>query len=222
MAGYRFDFHGAALEARGSGALWWAARRVLVVSDLHLGRSARMARRGGALLPPYEGRETLHRLEAEIRATDAACVICLGDSFDDLDAVALPRDEAEWLARLMAGRDWIWIEGNHDPAPAAPGGRHAAELRLDGLVLRHIARPEARAEVSGHYHPKARLAGQSRPAFLLDGARVILPAFGAYTGGLDATDPALQDLMGARARAVLTGPAALVMPLPRPARARRG
>lgn len=212
---YSFDFHGARLAARSSGALWWAAHRLLVVSDLHLGKSDRMARRGGALLPPYEGRETLMRLDAEIEALAPATVICLGDSFDDIAGAHLPPDEAMWLARLMAGRDWVWIEGNHDPGPISLPGRHMRDLTLDGLVLRHITEPGAQAEISGHYHPKARLAGRTRPCFLMDEARVILPAFGAYTGGLATTDPALTALMGPKARTVLTGTPLLVIPMPR-------
>lgn len=200
------------MEARESGALWWSARRMLVVSDLHLGKSGRMARRGGVLLPPYEGRETLMRLEGEIAALAPETVTCLGDSFDDPEAATLPQDEALWLARLMAGRDWIWVEGNHDPGPVVAHGRNVAELHVRGIVLRHIARPGAIAEISGHYHPKVRLAGQSRPAFLLDRDRLILPAFGAYTGGLRVEDPAIAGLLRADARAILTGKGGLVVP----------
>jgi hypothetical protein len=216
--GYHFTFHGVGLEARSSGALWWAEQGMLVVSDLHLGKSARMARRGGVLLPPYEGRETLLRLDAEIGALSPLTVVCLGDSFDDAASADLPEDEALWLARLMAGRDWVWIEGNHDPGPVAIAGRHLAEFRRSGLVLRHIARTGTTAEISGHYHPKIRLAGRARPAFLIDRDRMILPAFGAYTGGLFADDPALATLMQPDGRAVLTGPGGLVVPLHRPGR----
>ncbi len=204
------------LHALPSGALWWPARRVLAVSDLHLGKSARLARRGGALLPPYETRATLERLEADIAATRPAGVICLGDSFDDTAAAgALEEDALLWLARLMAGRDWTWIEGNHDPGPIALAGTHRASLTLGALTFRHIADPAQRFEVSGHYHPKARLAGQARPCFLADAARIILPAYGAYTGGLWSHDPALTGLMQPGALAVLTGPKARVIPMPR-------
>lgn len=211
---HEFSLFGVALQARASGALWHEASRLLVVSDLHLGRSERLARRGGALLPPYETRETLSRLDAEIEATQAARVVCLGDSFDDL-AAAGSLDEAErlWLARLMAGRDWVWIEGNHDAGPVEIGGTHRAEVVLGPLVLRHIPAAGARGELAGHFHPKVVLAGRSHRAFLIDGSRVILPAFGAYTGGMRPGDPALAGLMAADAIAVLCGSRAVPVPL---------
>lgn len=220
MTGYDFTLAGVRLTARPSGALWWPAEGLLAVSDLHLGKSERLARRGAALLPPYETRETLARLAAEIAATDPRTVLCLGDSFDDLAAAGrLDAADSADLARLMAGRRWLWVEGNHDPGPVEIGGTHLAEYRLAPLTFRHIADPEAQDEVSGHYHPKARLSlgGQavSRPCFLIDAARVILPAFGTYTGGLRSDDPALEALMGRKALAVLTGPAARAIPMPR-------
>lgn len=204
---HRFTFAGAPLAALPSGALHWPDERLLVVSDLHFGKSARLARRGGALLPPYETQATLERLAADLDATGAVRVLCLGDSFDDLEAGEEMYGAARlWLGRLMAGRDWIWAEGNHDPGPGVFGGRHVAEFRLGPLTFRHIAQPGAAAEVSGHYHPKARLAGQSAPCFLLsDPERLILPAYGAYTGGLDCASPALAPLIGPGALAILTG-----------------
>ena len=207
----------ATLHALPSGALFWRDEQLLCVSDLHFGKSERMARRGGPLLPPYDTRATLGRLDADIEATGASRVICLGDSFDDM-AASDGLDEADrlWLARLMAGRHWTWVEGNHDPGPLDVGGSHKAEVTIAGLSFRHIANPAAAApEVSGHYHPKARLAGRARPCFLIDAARVILPAFGTYTGGLSSHAPVLSALMRPDARAVLTGPTALVIPMPR-------
>ncbi|SIS56122.1 ligase-associated DNA damage response endonuclease PdeM [Phaeovulum vinaykumarii] len=215
---FRFTLCGLALEARAAGTLFVPDLATLIVADLHLGKAARMARQGGALLPPYETAQTLERLGAEIAATRPARVIALGDSFDDDAARALPPPEAAQLATLCAGRDWIWIAGNHDPAGAPEA------MTLGPLVLRHIARPGARAEISGHFHPKARIgAGRARPAFLIDRDRVILPAFGTYTGGLSADDPALAGLMRADALAVLTGDRALAVPLAglSPARGRR-
>ena len=186
------------------------------MSDLHLGKSLRIARRGGTLLPPYEVADTLALLDAVIEARDPAHVICLGDSFDDLEAADLPDRDRLWLTRLMAGRRWTWVEGNHDPGPLGLGGEHRAIVGLDGLTFRHIADPGAvGAEISGHFHPKARVAGQSRPCFLLDGTRLILPAFGTFTGGLACTDPVLVALMAPDARAILTGRAALAVPMPR-------
>lgn len=201
---------GAQLAALGSGALWWEDRSILCVSDLHLGKSERTARRGGPNLPPYETRDTLIRLENDLRQTNATTVICLGDSFDDLTAAeALPEQERLWISRLQAGRRWVWIEGNHDAGPLDLGGSHLAELPLPPLTFRHIANSGKSGEISGHYHPKVkvqtRLRMISRPAFLFDSDRVILPAYGTYTGGLRSTDEALTKLMRPEARAIITG-----------------
>lgn len=216
MTAHAFTLADAALSALPSGALHWPDRHLLCVSDLHLGKSERLARRGGALLPPYETRETLSRLDAVIEATQPETVICLGDSFDDLTAAhSLPETERLWLLRLMAGRNWVWIEGNHDAGPVEIGGSHRAEFTLGPLTFRHIADATQSGEVSGHFHPKLRLGGQSRPCFLLDSNRLILPAFGAYTGGLRHDDPALAGLMGRGALAILTGSRAVPCPLPR-------
>lgn len=216
MTSYAFTLADEALLALAAGALYWPAQDLLCVSDLHLGKSERLARRGGVLLPPYETRETLTRLDAALSATGARHVVCLGDSFDDGAAEGgLAEDDRLHLSALMAGRSWTWIAGNHDPAPLALGGTHRAEVKAAALTFRHIAIPGAAGEISGHYHPKAAVAGRSRPCFLIDSAKVILPAFGCYTGGLRATDPALAALMAPRALAVLTGPRALAIPMPR-------
>lgn len=220
MNTYRFAFAGIGLELLASGALVWPGERLLVVSDLHLGRSERYARNAGALLPPYEVQDTLTRLEADLDTTGAEQVICLGDSFDD-GAAAGGLDETgrAWITRLMAGRDWVWIEGNHDPGPTELGGSHRAELALGPLTFRHIAQAGASGEVSGHYHPKARLSAggrsRARPCLLHDRARVILPAFGTYTGGLRSDDAALAALMGPEALAVMTGTPPRAIPMPR-------
>ena len=217
-----FQFRDAALAALPSGALHWPAMGLLVVSDLHFGKSARLSAVGGAALPPYETRETLLRLEADLAATGADRVICLGDSFDaaGIDA-ALPEDDRLWILRLQAGRDWTWIEGNHDPGPVSLGGTHLAELTIGPLVFCHIATPGAVGEVSGHYHPKARLRLRgrviSRPCFLVDERRLILPAYGAYTGGLRCDHAALAGLMNPDARAILTGPTPVTIPMSRSA-----
>lgn len=215
-----FALGGAMLTALPSGALHWPSERLLCVSDLHFGKSERLARRRGTLLPPYEMRETLARLDADLAATSAQRVVCLGDSFDDLTAAgALEEDDRLWLLRLMAGREWIWIEGNHDAGPVDLGGTHLAEYRLGAITFRHIASPATaeRPEISGHYHPKARLAGLSRPCFLIDAARVILPAYGAYTGGLNCEAGELAALMAPGALAVMTGAKTLALPMPRKA-----
>ena len=218
MNEHHFTLAGTDLAARASGALWWPERQVLVVSDLHLGKSERIARLGGAMLPPYETQDTLARLDAEIAKTDPKTVICLGDSFDDSAAVTGLQDDIQtWLMRLMAGRRWIWIEGNHDPGPVDLGGTHLAELPLPPLTFRHIAEAGTSGEVSGHYHPKATVKTRgrniSRPCFLYDSDRLILPAFGTYTGGLRSNSPVLATLMRPEARAVLTGSVACVVPM---------
>lgn len=211
---------GARLLALPSGALAWPEAGTLVVSDLHLGKSERMVRRGGAFLPPYETLDTLTRLQADIGRTDPRTVICLGDSFDDADAAhALGEPEAAALAHAMRDRVWIWVEGNHDPGPLPLGGLQAADVAMPPLAFRHIAEPGADAEVSGHYHPKATLPTRggtvTRPCFLLDRDRLIMPAYGTYTGGLDACAAPLQTLMRPDALAILTGRAAVPMPMPR-------
>ena len=220
MTSLPFPFRGETLHALPSGALYWPARAVLCVSDLHLGKSERMARRGGALLPPYESIETLDRLDADIAALRPATVICLGDSFDDLTAAeTLPDPLKARLSSLMAGRRWIWISGNHDPGPLDLGGSHLAEYCDGPLIFRHIAEDRAMGEISGHYHPKARitLRGRmiSRRCLLRDEDRLILPAYGAYTGGLFCDRPELSALMAEGAEAILLGTPPLRLPMPR-------
>ncbi|SDI66859.1 ligase-associated DNA damage response endonuclease PdeM [Lutimaribacter saemankumensis] len=219
-SGYPFTLAGQTLLALGSGALWWPDRRLLCVSDLHLGKSERFARRGGAPLPPYETRDTLMRLHRDIEDYQPGIVVCLGDSFDDTAAAqGLDDEDRLWITRLQAGRRWVWIEGNHDPGPVDLGGTHLAELPQPPLCFRHIADPAQSGEISGHYHPKAairtRVRTISRPCFLIDGDRVILPAFGTYTGGLRSSDAVLDTLMRPEALAVLTGPTPRPMPMPR-------
>jgi DNA ligase-associated metallophosphoesterase len=208
---------GETLHALPSGALLWPARNLLAVSDLHLGKSSRLARRAGTLLPPYETRATLDKLATDIEAHRPATILCLGDSFDDLTA-SDEMDEADalTLTRLMAGRQWIWVEGNHDPGPMTLGGTHRSQAQIGPLTFRHIAIPGESNEISGHYHPKARLSGQAKPCFLADNARIIMPAYGTYTGGLWCEHEPLSGLMEAGALAVLTGKKALAIPMPRP------
>ncbi|MEM9552376.1 MAG: ligase-associated DNA damage response endonuclease PdeM, partial [Pseudomonadota bacterium] len=220
MNAHAFSFAGNRLHALGSGALWWEAEALLCVSDLHLGKSERMARRDGSMLPPYETRDTLERLQNDLDITGARTVVCLGDSFDDLDAaLALPEDHRLHITGLQAGRQWIWIEGNHDPGPIDLGGTHRAELTIDTLTFRHVAKPGSVGEVSGHYHPKVEIPTRgrliSRRAFLLDNDRLILPAYGTYTGGLRSHDAILSSLMHPQATAILTGPRLHAVPMPR-------
>lgn len=174
MNALEFSFRDQNLLALASGALFWPDQRLLVVSDLHLGKSARVARYGGAQLPPYETTETLARLTNDLSATNATSVICLGDSFDTPHVhEALPESDLLTLSTLQAGRDWVWIEGNHDPGPVNLGGTHRADLHMGSLLFRHIAQTGPQpGEVSGHFHPKATLSlrgrALTRPCFLFD------------------------------------------------------
>jgi len=199
--GAAFDFHGAALLADASGALVWPDQETLIVADLHLEKGSAFAVNGSPL-PPYDSLETLRRLATVIRRHRPRRVICLGDSFHDTDAAGrLADDDAEALRRLTAAHDWIWITGNHDPAPPAGlGGISTAEFHGGNLLFRHEAKRRAEGEISGHYHPKASITVRNRRVggrcFVTDGKRLILPAFGAYAGGLDVHDPAIERLLG--------------------------
>ena len=222
MNGHPISLAGAELIAMPTGALWWPAERTLVVADLHMAKSSRAARRTGTMLPPYETQDTLARLARDMAGTRPRRVICLGDSFDDAAGCAeLDPSDEDTLARLQEGLQWLWIEGNHDRSATPPAGTAAIELFQKPLTFRHIAAPGARGELSGHYHPKARVSasGQriSRPCFIYDNARVILPAYGTYTGGLNWTSPALRRLFPGAACAVLTGTRAVAVPVPEPA-----
>ena len=213
MNGYDFNFCGEACCALPSGALLLQEHSVLCVSDLHLGKSERIARRSGVMLPPYEVQETLQKLEDDIQVTSPKTVICLGDSFDDLDAARSLEEEMRlWLTGLAAGREWIWIEGNHDPGPITHAGQHLQEAQFGSLSFRHIA-TDAIGEVSGHYHPKHRVTGRSRPAFIYDQDRMIMPAYGAYTGGLASHSPDLRKLFQKSPIAILTGHKAIPVPI---------
>ena len=190
--------NGAALVPDGSGALHWPARETLAVADLHLEKGSSYP---GGGLPPHDSAATLDRLEAVLDRLTPATVICLGDSFHDAGGPArLPDRDRARLARLTGACRWVWLAGNHDPAPTAElGGEAAGELALDPLVFRHIARADGPVgEVSGHYHPKATVRVRGRPirraCFVGDGRRLVLPAFGAYTGGLNVREPAVRGL----------------------------
>lgn len=214
-----FSLGGQTVEALATGALWWPRLRLLAVSDLHLGRAERQARLGGSLLPPYGTADTLDRLEAAIRTTDASVVVLVGDTFDDMAAAEdLGETTIERLLRLAAGRQWLWISGNHDPSPVDLPGSYRDIFRHEGLTFRHIAELTMAQdiEISGHYHPKVRLRLRGsyihRPCFLIDQNRVILPAFGTYTGGLDITDTAFDGLLQPDAMAILTGAKPTALP----------
>jgi hypothetical protein len=177
-----------------SGALFWQAQRLLIVSDLHLEKGSSYARRG-VLLPPYDTLATLSRLTAVVARHDPRMVIALGDSFHDRDAhERLSTSNREMLAAMQMRRDWIWISGNHDPAlPPDLGGTVANEVAIGPIVFRHEPTGAA-GEIAGHLHPKARVATRGRSmerrCFACDGERAVMPAFGAYTGGLSIRDAA--------------------------------
>lgn len=213
---------GEVCDLRCSGGLWAPAFRALVVADLHLEKGSAFAVRG-QMLPPFDSRATLDRLEAEIGELDPALVILLGDSFHDSRAVArMAAEDRVRLDRLAAGRDWIWLEGNHDrealarDADAGPRlpGRIVGDMILGGLRLTH--EPEIRTpdddrhgEVAGHLHPAARVVaygrGVRRPCFITDGSRLVLPAFGAFAGGLSVRDPAVAGLFAQEPMAAVLG-----------------
>lgn len=199
-----FRFRDEDMLADPSGALVWPGAETVVVADLHLEKGSAFAA-NGTPLPPYDSRETLRRLGDVLQRHPARRVICLGDSFHDADAAGrLGAEERRTLEQLMESHQWIWVAGNHDPGPPTGlGGAVAAEFHARGLAFRHeAASAPASGEVSGHFHPKAavRVRGRriSRPCFVTDGHRLILPAFGAYTGGLDVRDPAIELLLGRR------------------------
>ncbi len=200
MSQTSFSFCGVELIACISGSLYIPALATLVVADLHLEKGSGCAKRG-RLLPPYDSRATLAALAGAIARFAPHRVVCLGDSFDDREGTSrLVRDDVAALKQLTIGREWIWIAGNHDPAPQGIGGTHTAELALGPFVFRHAARSMAAAgEISGHFHPKATVATPGRRitgrCFVSDGVRLIVPAFGAYTGGLDVFAPALARLL---------------------------
>ena len=184
-----------------SGALFWQEQRLLVVSDLHLEKGSSFAARG-VLLPPYDTVATLSRLAAVIARHDPRMVIALGDSFHDRDAherLSVPDREA--LSAMQARRDWIWIAGNHDPAlPSDLGGVVANEVAIGNITFRHEP-TGASGEIAGHLHPKARVATRGRAmerrCFACDGERAVMPAFGAYTGGLSIRDAAFAKIFRA-------------------------
>ncbi|UYO41991.1 ligase-associated DNA damage response endonuclease PdeM [Rhodopseudomonas palustris] len=194
---------GVTLVADLFGALYWEDERLLVVSDLHLEKGSSFAMRG-VLLPPYDTVATLGRLGAVIARFNPATVIALGDSFHDRDAHGrLSPANRDILTALQARRDWIWISGNHDPdLPTDLGGSVAAEVAVGAVAFRHEP-TGACGEIAGHLHPKARVnrRGRSieRRCFAGDGTRVVMPAFGAYTGGLNIRDAAFARLFGGAA-----------------------
>ena len=204
-----FSFAGETFEATPSGALFWRARQVLLVADLHLEKASWFARLG-QFLPPYDSHATLSALSEEVERSGATRLFCLGDSFHDrFGCDRLPASARALLQQLTATLDWTWIVGNHYPGFADHcGGKIADEVELAGITLRHEAvRDDGCAEISGHFHPKLRvnLKGRhvSRRCFVLSATKLIMPAFGALTGGLDAHHPEILKSVGQNAAALV-------------------
>ena len=194
------DVNGTTVTCDRSGVLWLPDSCALVVSDLHLEKGAAFARRG-MLLPPYDTAATLTRLGEAIARYNPRQVISLGDSFHDRSGSAhLPESYREALQALQHGRDWTWIEGNHDPdRPVGLTGSFCSELHVETLVFRHEPKQGvADGEIAGHLHPAARVVrrgkGVRRPCFASDGKRLLMPAFGSTTGGLELRHPAMRGL----------------------------
>ena len=183
---------GVTFAADASGALYWAEERLLIVSDLHLEKGSSFAMRG-ILLPPYDTAATLARLAAVVARYAPRRVIALGDSFHDREAHArVCEEDRDAIAAMQAGRDWIWIAGNHDPLPPASlRGAVADEIAIGPVCFRHEPTGAA-GEIAGHLHPKARVSRRGRSVerrcFASDGERAVMPSFGAYTGGLSIRD----------------------------------
>lgn len=203
---FDFRFAGRLFQAVGN-ALFWPERRALLVADLHFEKASWYAR-AGQLLPPYDSRATCEALTAIVERLDVAEIWALGDSFHDMHGPGRFEPVARAAVRCISqGRRFVWISGNHDEQATLPG-EHYREASVDGIMLRHEAQAnERQPEISGHSHPKIRvrttLRSISRPCFVTDGQRLILPAFGALTGGLDVEDPAIAGLFAAPAEAML-------------------
>ena len=211
MTSANLTFAGVDFRMTVSGALYAPKANTLIVADLHLEKGSSFARRG-KLLPPYDSQSTIAALTEVIERFRPNRVVCLGDSFHDRYARRRMMPEVcSTLTTLARRYDWIWVNGNHDPE-AAPslGGRTVGEFHRFGLVFRHQARRDSEpGEVSGHFHPKASLIVRGRRlsarCFVSDGQRLIVPAFGAYTGGLDVTHPEIAGLMAPDFKAHLLG-----------------
>lgn len=195
------SIHGEPFTVLPEGGLWHDGERLLVIADLHLEKGSAFAARGHGLMPPYDTAATLALLGKLIARLDPRVVIALGDSFHDRDAGArIHAADTETLCALQAGRDWIWIAGNHDPEPpACVRGEWHADVRFGRVVLRH--EPSQRAgdgEIAGHLHPVAKIhvrgASVRRRCVASDGRRAILPAFGVYAGGMNVMGRAFRDL----------------------------
>ncbi|MFP5395228.1 MAG: ligase-associated DNA damage response endonuclease PdeM [Alphaproteobacteria bacterium] len=190
-----FSFAGEEMALANGLAVYWPREQALLVADLHLEKASFFAR-FGQMLPPYDSRDTLGRVAQAVQQTGARRVFCLGDNFHDrAGAERLEPHAAGMLDALTRATDWVWVSGNHDQG-AVPSGTAVDEIEVSGVILRHEAlRGETRQELSGHFHPKLRVKTRGRaivrPCAVASERKLILPAFGALTGGMDAADPAI-------------------------------
>jgi uncharacterized protein len=193
------------------GAVFWPAQRLLAVSDLHLEKGSSFARKG-MLLPPWDTHSTIDRLTLLLRRWSPATVVALGDSFHDaMGSGRLPASEQQRLNAMAQAHRFVWVQGNHDPTPPEGlGGEWVETYSAGPVVFRHEAVVATQVgEIVGHHHPKATIPARSgsvcRPCFVFDGRRLMMPAFGAYTGGLDVRDPAIHRLFPRGGRVFLLG-----------------
>jgi DNA ligase-associated metallophosphoesterase len=211
VGSFPFRVNGADLEAHPAGVLWWPARRVLAVADMHLEKGSSYAH-AGVFLPPYDSIATVKRLQDVVEALSPVRIIAMGDSFHDTDAEArLDPAAAALLLAQAKGREWIWLRGNHDPTPSAGLGGEVVSQWVEGpLVFRHEPTAQSPGEVAGHLHPKLRVNARGRSiaarCFVTDGRQLILPAFGELTGGLSARDRDVRRVFGKPLLALLVGP----------------
>ena len=183
------DFASHSLNLCHDGTIHWAAQSMLIVSDLHLEKGSHFAVKG-RFLPPYDSRETLGKLQVALQKTHAKRVLFLGDSFHDADGHArLAAEERALLDHLCGTFEVIWVQGNHDGSWVPPCVQQCADYTIDGITFTHEATRKGRAEISGHFHPCVRVNHKGgsvrRPCFIEDGNKLILPSFGAFTGGMD-------------------------------------
>jgi DNA ligase-associated metallophosphoesterase len=204
-----FSFAGHDFLASPEGALFWPAEEALLVADLHLEKASWFARLG-QMLPPYDSLATLSALEREVGLTGVARLYCLGDSFHDkYGCDRLPAGARDLLSSMTERLDWVWIVGNHDAGFVDHcGGRIEEECEVAGIILRHEAlERDPRPEISGHFHPKFRLhlkgRSVSRRCYVASATKLILPAYGAFTGGLDAHHPEILCKVGPGASALV-------------------